>query len=428
MTLLKLLSLLCFYTAFLIQLNALAQPPADIPPNLEPSVRLLNMMLNKYVFKVPAACRTVSDYLNSSKKDSALCIADKGIHIQTLLPQLIAGQKFERIIIHTTVEPKLDLKIPSGVILNTLEFASIDSTLKKVKIESDSLKNMVFSRCHLDQLPNIRACRSIEKMVVTQTKIHKLSTAKLKKSKSLKELALTFDTLDLAKAKWKPLPYLEKLVLTGNQLKEVPKGIHRFKNLHTLSLGENGITGLSKKVKLPRKLETISFYKNQLTQIPLQISTLQRLKSIDLYYNQITELPSFIATLDSLVILYASFNQLKVIPEFMGEMTSLNELYLHHNQITEVPLILQKLKDLKVLHLNHNYLTYLPDFVGNFTLLQDLDISYNRLDSLPESLIKLDNLQLLNIQENNFSTSAGKNPELDTLLDQLKEKGVRVLD
>ena len=76
---------------------------------------------------------------------------------------------------------------------------------------------------------------------------------------------------------------------------------------------------------------------NQLTNVPAEIGQLTSLEVLYLRDNKLTSVPAEIGQLTSLVELDLDGNRLTSVPAEIGQLTSLKVLELGHNQLTSVP-------------------------------------------------------------------------------------------
>jgi leucine-rich repeat protein SHOC2 len=168
-----------------------------------------------------------------------------------------------------------------------------------------------------------------------------------------------------------------ELLLTGNQLTNLPESIGSLSSLNLLYLSHN-----------------------QLTSLPESIGNLSNLTWLKLGKNKLTSLPESIGSLSNLTNLYLENNQLTRLPESIGNLSNLTELDLTGNQLTSLPESIGKLSNLTELNLSNHQLTTLPESIGNLSSLGWLDLSHNQLTNLPESISNLSSLMRLDLTGN----------------------------
>ena len=162
------------------------------------------------------------------------------------------------------------------------------------------------------------------------------------------------------------------LVLQGQNIKELPKSITKFKNLEELYLGY--IQGIG-------YIET-----NNFSEFPKEIFELKKLKILQLNNNQITEIPEEIKKLESLQTLELFGNPIKKFPVSLYELPKLEYLDLGNTEIRVYPEDIYKLKNLKVLDLSFSKSKRLPESFGKLKHLERLDLSMSNFNKLPNSL------------------------------------------
>ena len=156
----------------------------------------------------------------------------------------------------------------------------------------------------------------------------------------------------------------------------------------------------------------------KLRELPEGIGNLSSLQQLYLHDNQLTVLPETLGNLSSLQQLYLHDNQLTVLPETLGNLSSLQQLHLYDNQLTAVPENLGNLSALWRLALDNNQLTVVPESLGNLSSLQELCLEHNQLTVLTESLGELSSLEVLYLNDNQLTAlpeSLGKLSALRTL-------------
>ncbi len=127
---------------------------------------------------------------------------------------------------------------------------------------------------------------------------------------------------------------------------------------------------------------------NNLTQLPVEIWQLTQLTTLNLSNNNITQLPVEIGKLTLLTTLYLSYNKLTYLPVEIGQLTQLTELYLSHNYLTQLPVEIGQLTQLTTLYLQNNKLTQMPVEIGQLTQLTTLHLSDNMIENLLNPIIQ----------------------------------------
>jgi Leucine-rich repeat (LRR) protein len=227
----------------------------------------------------------------------------------------------------------------------------------------------------------------------------------LRGTSKLRRLVLTDNQLTLEDLR-RGLPKLEELVMTTNKVRHLPPVVGQFTGLRKLNLNANQIETLPKEIGALQNLEQLSLYKNNVARLPREIYQLRNLHVIDLYYNQLEELDSAIRNWSKLEILYVANNKLYTLPDNLGSLTALRELYLHHNRISVLPASAGSLDSLRVLRVNNNLVLEFPSVLTRLRSLENLDIASNQMTSLPQELFELPHLRILSLKGNPFDRDA----------------------
>lgn len=216
------------------------------------------------------------------------------------------------------------------------------------------------------------------------------------------------------------------LILSGNELTEVPAVIAEFTELRVLDLSKNRLRRLPNEVTLLKNLWRLIIDDNDIEQLPDEIGQLVNLRDVYVRKNRLTSLPESLCDLSKLRELFLGDNQLSVLPECIGRMENLRELELDHNCLTELPSTMGHLSYLKRLSLRDNQLAELPGTFGQLTRLEcfscannqltdlpadfanlkqlrELDLACNRLALLPEDIGRLSSLTLLDVRGNRIT-------------------------
>ena len=239
------------------------------------------------------------------------------------------------------------------------------------------------------------------------------------------------------------MPYLRKLDVHGNQIKEIPsflselteldissnllktcpKGLENLPNLVRLNLSYNQIHQLDPVIFELINLEELNLYNNHLETFPPELFNLINLRHLDFSGNDLNEIPSDFSKLKNLESLDFSEmgvndstfsssmknlkslktlrmgaiyvnsgpgvgNELTFIPEWIFSLDSLEELSLDYGYISEVSENISKLKNLKHLNLEGNSLTELPKSITKLSKLTSLYLGDNRFSEEEEEKIK----------------------------------------
>lgn len=177
------------------------------------------------------------------------------------------------------------------------------------------------------------------------------------------------------------LAELKHLMLSGNQLNQLPTEITTLNNLKYLCLDNN-----------------------QLTQLPPEIAALNNLAGLNLSYNQLRQLPAEFANFRNLVNLGLSGKQFSQLPTVITTLKNLEHLFLENSQITQLPAEIAALKNLKAIYLNYSQLIQFPPEIAELNNLERLYLLNNQLSQLPPELTSLTKLCTFWIAGNPIAT------------------------
>ncbi len=172
---------------------------------------------------------------------------------------------------------------------------------------------------------------------------------------------------------------VERVILNGERLAEVPAELASMPNLRILFLRGSSVTNLE------------------------GLASLKGVETLDLAEVRLGgEAPASLAFLPALRELYLSDCGLTSFPAFLAKSSALRYLNLDRNAIAEVPADGLP-PSLRWLRLNNNRLSALPDTIGGLADLQRLYVRGNRLADLPDSLSALSALEDIAASDNAFT-------------------------
>lgn len=181
-----------------------------------------------------------------------------------------------------------------------------------------------------------------------------------------------------------------ELVLSSNQLTELPPEIGQLSNLVWLDLSDNNLTTIPPEISQLYNLRRFNLSGNHLRSVPPEISQLTKLTELSLADTGLTEFPLEITRLTNLTILRLFWNKLTDLPPEIGQLAKLKRLDLESNELTVLTPEIGQLSSLSELNLRHNRLTELPSEIGQLYNLKSLDLRDNPLPIPPEILEKTD--------------------------------------
>lgn len=188
---------------------------------------------------------------------------------------------------------------------------------------------------------------------------------------------------------------LTTLILTENDIEELPKAFSKLKSLTELYLDRNKLTDVE--LDFPQ-LENLNLLMNFFTEIPklpdslltLNIGfnnirtlslSLPNLRVLSLSGNEICKIDNDIS-FPNLVHLDLSFNKIFSIPPITSFAPKLEELLMAFNMLEEFPTHIPL--EIKKIDVSHNVISKWEDPICHLVNLTTLDISFNLITEVPE--------------------------------------------
>jgi Leucine-rich repeat (LRR) protein len=195
---------------------------------------------------------------------------------------------------------------------------------------------------------------------------------------------------------------LKELILSSNQITELPSSIGLLEQLEALRIEENALTNLPESIGQLTRLHTLTAHTNALVSLPVSFSRLNNLSNLDLKKNSLTSFcDQQLATLSNLKFLDLRQNKLVVFP-LLPKGSTLDQVFLGYNQLLELneESILRVKDSITVFDIRDNKLSNLPAKLACLFKLKTLDLSNNDLSDLPPGLGYLKNLNHILIDGN----------------------------
>eukprot|EP00960_Hanusia_phi_P072776 767876-Hanusia_phi.AAC.5 len=214
------------------------------------------------------------------------------------------------------------------------------------------------------------------------------------------------------------LPFLARVELRGNLLRDIPTEISRLKSLKVLKLDNNALQDLPQGICLLTELEVLTVSKNSLTSLPGNLSFLAELSVLDISVNKINYLPFALGKLLDISKFVFDSNPIREPPiEIVrkGPGPLLNYLENCHMALTsnaldasglnlyEVPTEICRIRSLTRLDLSNNRIGMVRDQFADLSCLEDLNLSENILRGFPLVLCSLTQLSKLNLSHNRIT-------------------------
>lgn len=220
------------------------------------------------------------------------------------------------------------------------------------------------------------------------------------------------------------LRHLRVLVMSENEITELPAAIADLSTLERLDLSGNRLAKLPAEFASLRLLRHLNLSRNALHRLPAGLGALSRLEELCLHRNRLERLPEEVAGLVALQELYLQDNALRGLPSSLGSLLELKRLSVSGNVISELPKALGHATSLVALGLGKNRLRCLPETLGLLQALDNLNLSSNLLTMLPASLVDLRRLRRINLGLNPLGSLP---PDLERWLAELEAADADVI-
>jgi hypothetical protein len=173
---------------------------------------------------------------------------------------------------------------------------------------------------------------------------------------------------------------LQSLILSYNQLTELPNSLQRLTHLKSLALDFNRFTILQEWLSNFTEMNFLDLSGTELTNLPNWLGKFNKISALILSDINLTEVPEVLLQLPTLTMLDLSDNQITSFPDWLTTFTELSFLYLNGNQITSLPNSLGNLAEINTLYVYSNNLTEIPISLGKLTKLNDFSLHHNPLN------------------------------------------------
>ncbi len=205
---------------------------------------------------------------------------------------------------------------------------------------------------------------------------------------------VTANGLDEARAS---AAVVERVILNGARLAEVPAELASMPNLRILFLRGSSVTNLEGLSAL-KGVETLDLAEVRLGgEAPAALPFLPALRDLYLYDCGLTSFPAFPAKAPSLRYLTLDRHARAEIPGD-GLPPALRWLRLNSNRLTKLPDAIGGLADLQRLYVRGNRLTELPDSLASLSCLEDIAASDNAFTNFPPVLLRIPRLRNLDLR------------------------------
>lgn len=185
------------------------------------------------------------------------------------------------------------------------------------------------------------------------------------------------------------LPQLKIIRLDSNAITYLPENIIKLKNVTHLSFVNNPNFNWRKNndalAEMP-KLTTLNFDYCDFMEVPENISTIKHLRNLRLSHNKINTGVSFtnLSKIEKLKFLWLDNNEITFLPPEIKALNQVTELYLHDNKLSQLPEEIKQCEKLCILYLGNNQFKEIPDQIMDMKMLYMLVLYNNQIATIPE--------------------------------------------
>lgn len=185
-------------------------------------------------------------------------------------------------------------------------------------------------------------------------------------------------------------PSVKRLILTGNAISELPKGIFDgMTNLEEIDLAANRLDTLNKDLFAKNtKLKKVRLSSNKLGTIDKDLFINNpKIEEIDLSKAWLKDIPNGLFRNQNQLkkVQLESNNLFEIDDNAFGNNNKLEYLNLSENNLSKLPSSISNLTGIKRLHISNNKISELPD-ISNLRDLFELYANYNELNSLDDKV------------------------------------------
>eukprot|EP00002_Diphylleia_rotans_P036837 TRINITY_DN816_c0_g2_i3.p1 TRINITY_DN816_c0_g2~~TRINITY_DN816_c0_g2_i3.p1 ORF type:complete len:767 (-),score=132.73 TRINITY_DN816_c0_g2_i3:48-2348(-) len=197
--------------------------------------------------------------------------------------------------------------------------------------------------------------------------------------------------------------HLQKLILSSNQIREIPPKFSQLTNLQDLQFFDNCLLQISSETAKLSALQILNLSNNLISQLPADFGNLSQLTELLLWGNKIQSLPDSTSSFVNLSLLDVSFNNIQSLPRGIGGLSKLMELKASGNSISCLPESFGQLRAMQMCDLSNNCIDMLPASVSSLSKLLKVNLKQNRLSSIADGFGCMSLLSELNLQSNVLS-------------------------
>jgi Leucine-rich repeat (LRR) protein/GTPase SAR1 family protein len=266
-----------------------------------------------------------------------------------------------------------------------LSFAGVD-VLPPELTRLQALRVLRASGNRIADVPaNITQMTNLEVLDLRYNRVSSFSDS-IAKLASLRILALAGNSIVKVPADLSGLPALEVLDLGLNKITEsIPDSVFTLTTLVVLYLDNNHIASVSDSIAQLELLEELNISGNQVYELPKTIHRLKHLRKLHAEDNTLKSLPGNMAKMDQLREVFLNRNQFAHFPTALLTMHNLAVVHLEDNKLEALPTDIDQLTALRDINVASNNISTLDNCAGLGLLpkLQHINIKDNSITALP---------------------------------------------
>lgn len=202
---------------------------------------------------------------------------------------------------------------------------------------------------------------------------------------------------------------LYKVILTGNNLTEIPEQILQITSLEDLVIAVNPITDLPKDLNKLQKLRSISVAETNIKEIKIDLSHLDSLEHFDLARNNLIRLPDEIKNIPNLKWLSVNENDFDNISFIDERLSRLETLHVYSNKLKRLSFETKFLPNLKELLIFDNKIDSIPDNISDLANLENLEFWDNPIKYISPMISKLTSLKSIRLDDDFLTVNDKEN-------------------
>jgi Leucine-rich repeat (LRR) protein len=293
-------------------------------------------------------------------------------------------------------------------VTNTPIGSKVFYDLKSANIEPKNvvMLNLTHQNINPDSL-DLSYFINLETLILSYDNLKNLPKG-LEKLQKLKVLDISANNFKLLPESLSLIPNLEELYLNNEKYLDLNQSfivINKITHLKRLHLDSIPDFKFPKHIGLNSSIEYISLRYDGINKIPNELRKIRHLKDLDLEGNSIGTIDKdFLKNkeIESLNLSVSSSFDFKKSVKVLSKEQSLKALTISNSRIDSIPKEISLLKNIKSLSFHNDHLTTFPVGILYLKNLKNLDLSGNDFNALPPSFVKLDSLETLDLSTDKY--------------------------